>query len=59
MYQGTKMAIQNALFLGFLQSVETSNLRSLLTRSKNALLDNIVTSLCCNSDTKHAFKRSF
>ena len=59
MYQGTKIAFKNALLLGFLQSAKTSNLRALLTRSENALLDNIFTSLCCNCDTKHACKRSF
>ena len=59
MYQGTKMAIKNALLLGFLQSAKTGNLRALLTRSENALLGNIFTSLCCNCDTKHACKRSF
>ena len=59
MYQGTEMAFENALLLGFLQSAKTSNLRALLARSENALLGNIFTSFCCNCDTKHACKRSF
>ena len=50
MYQGTKSAFKNALFLGFFQSAKTSNLRALLTRSKNALLGNIFTVLFCNCD---------
>ena len=59
MYQGTKMAFKNALFLDFLQSAKTSNLRALLTRSGNALLGNIFTFLCFNFDTKHTCKRPF
>ena len=42
MYQGTKIAFKNALFLGSVQSAKTSNLRALLTRSENALLGNIL-----------------
>ena len=59
MYQGTKVAFKNALFLGFFQSVKTRNLRTLLTCSENAVLGNIFTSLCFNYDTKHTCKRSF
>ena len=47
------------IFSFFFQSAKTTNLRALLTRSENALLGNIFTSLCCNCDTKHACKRSF
>ena len=59
MYQGTKIALQNALFLGFFQSAKPSNLRALLNRSKNALLGDIFPSLCFNCDTKSTHKRSF
>ena len=59
MYQGTKIAFKNALFLGSFQIIKTSNLRALLTRSENALLGNMFTSLCCNCDTKHTCKRLF
>ena len=52
MYQGTKIALKNALFLGFFQSAKTGNFRALLTRSENGLLGDIFTSLCCNCDTK-------
>ena len=58
MYQSTKIAFKNALFLGLFQITKTSNLRA-LTRSENALHGNIFTSLCCNCDTKHTCKRSF
>ena len=34
MYQGEKIAFQNALFLGFFQSAKPSNLQVLLTRSE-------------------------
>ena len=50
MYEGTKIDFRIALFLGFFQSAITSNLRALLTRSKNALLGNIFTFLFCNCD---------
>jgi hypothetical protein len=56
-YQGTKIAFKNALFLGLFQSAKTSNLQALLTRSENALLGNIFTPLCCDCDTKHTCKR--
>ena len=59
MYQGTKIAFKNALLLGSFQIIKTSNLRALLTRSENALLGNMFTSLCSNCDTKHTCKRSF
>ena len=59
MYQGTKIAFKNALLLGSFQIIKTSNLGALLTRSENALLGNIFTSLCCNCDTKHTCKRLF
>ena len=59
MYQGTKICFVNALFLGFVQSAKISNLRKLLTRSENALLGDIVTSLRCNCDNKSTCKRSF
>ena len=45
MCQSTKMAFKNALLLGFLQSAKTSNLWALLTRSENAPLGNMFTSL--------------
>ena len=59
MYQGTKIAFKNALFLGKFQITKTSSLRALLIRSDNALLGNIFTSLCCNCNSKHTCKRSF
>ena len=59
MYQGTKIAFKNALFLGFFQSAKTSNLRVFQTRRENALLGNIFAFLCCTCDTKHTCKRSF
>jgi len=34
MYQGEKIAFQNALFLGFFQSAKPSNLQVFLTRSE-------------------------
>ena len=52
MYQDTEIAFKNVLFLGFFQVAKTRNLRALLTRSENAVLGNIFTSLCCNYDTK-------
>ena len=58
MYQGTKIAFKNALFLGFFQSAKTSNLRVFLARRENALLGNIFAFLCCTCDTKHICKRS-
>ena len=59
MYQGTEIAFKNVLYLGFLQSIKTRNLRALLTRSENTVLGNIFTSLCCNYDTRHTCERSF
>jgi len=59
MYQGTKIAFQNALFLGFFESSKPSNFQGLLIQSKNALEGDIFTSLCCNCDTKSRFKSSF
>ena len=63
MYQDTKMALKNVLFLVFFfffsKCKKTSNLWALLTRSENLLLGNIFTYLCCNCDTKHTCKRSF
>ena len=59
MYQGTKIAFKNALFLVFFKVQKTSNLRVLVTRRENALLGNIFTFLCCTCDTKHTCKRSF
>ena len=59
MYQDTKVAFKNALFLECFQSVKTRNLRALLNWNENAVLGNILISLCCNYDTKHICKRSF
>ena len=59
MYQGTKVAFKNALFLEFFQSVKTRNIRALLTSNENAVLGNIVTFLRCNYDIKRTCKRSY
>ena len=59
LYQGTEIAFKkNALYLGFFQ-IAKRLYNPKITRSENAVLGNIFTSLCCNFDTEHTCKRSF
>ena len=51
------VASRNVFF--FFQIAKIRNLPALLTRSENAVLGNIFTSLWCNYDTKQTCKRSF